>query len=325
MTKRILTALCLVLTMFFYSVGLAYGYTVDYYEKFYYTGPYYGSPYFAYLYSPFRDGSNNERYPYVTSKYNNPRPLTSSPHGSVDFGVDIGTPVYPLSNGQVTYVNSSIDPSFGKYVIIRLDVNRDGTLDNVWARYAHLNKIFISQGASVSIDTLIGESGSTGTTAAHLHVDLRDNNNSNTGVYHHLPWREYYNNRWDWNTGKDLDWMSGHSVSNRTFSVYCYGKTDGGVNITPSEVKLWVRKAGSSDPWRGYTMSHAGDYKYTVTVPSVDFPDGTTVEYFYSGKRGEVDESSYCPYGLYPAKFKAPAIPPSSTVNFAKYSHIMGW
>ena len=313
--KCIIFILILILTIA-NSVNV-FAYTYDSYEKFYYTGSFYGS---WYLYSPFRDGSNNQLYPGVTSKYNNPRSLTSSPHGGVDFTASVGTNVYPLAAGQVIYVNSSIDPDFGKYVVVRYDVNQDGYLDSVYGRHAHLNVINVSQNQSVYASTLLGQSGSSGTTAAHLHVDMRTNNNSNNGVYRSIPFREYYSNRSNWNYGRDLDWASQHSVSGRTFYVYCYGKTDGSANITPSEVKLWVRIAGSSNSWTGYSMTNGGSYRYNVTVPTTDFPSGTQVEYFFSGKRGDVSESSYCPYGLYPAKLKAPPIPPSTSYSYDKYT-----
>lgn len=325
MKIKTLISLLLAVLVLFSSTATVYAYTADYSEKFYYTGPYYGSPYFAYLYSPFRNSSGSELYPGITSKYNNPRSMTSSPHGGVDFSAVVDTPVYPLSSGQVVYVHKdAIDPTYGYYVIIRLDVNRDNTLDNAYARYAHLNEIYVNMDDKINTGTQIGLSGSTATPAPHLHVDMRDNNSSPTGVTHSLPWHLYYNNRSNWNYGKDLDWLSQHSITNRrTFAVYCYGKTDGSQNITPSEVKLWIRRAYTSDAWTGYVMSHAGSDQYTVTVPSADFPDGTTVEYLFSGKRGDVSESSYCPYGLYPAKFKAPAIPLDSIKTFARYSHVL--
>ncbi|MFZ5754226.1 MAG: M23 family metallopeptidase [Bacillota bacterium] len=131
MRKHIVSLLISLLLIF--SSMAAYGYTADYYEKFYYTGQFYGS---WYLYSPFRDGSNNKFYPGITSKYNNPRSLSSSPHGGVDFTASTGTNVYPLAPGVVEYVNTSIDPSFGKYVVVRYDVNQDGYNDSVFGRHA---------------------------------------------------------------------------------------------------------------------------------------------------------------------------------------------
>jgi|GEM_PF-6829291 len=252
--KRFVVPLILSLFLLLPSYPI-YAYTPDSYEKFYYTGPYYGS---YFLYSPFRDGSGNQDYSKgVTSKYNNPRSLSSSPHGGVDFSAASNTNVYPISSGQVVYVYNSIDASFGKYVVVRLDINGDNTLDSVYSRHAHLNSINVSQGQNVSATTLLGLSGSTGTTAAHLHVDMRDNNNTGNGVYHSLPWQKYYSDRSAWNYGRDMDWASQHYATGRTFSVNCYGKTDGSQDITPSEVKLWVRRSGTSDAWTGYSMSYS--------------------------------------------------------------------
>ncbi|QNB44884.1 hypothetical protein BR63_00185 [Thermanaerosceptrum fracticalcis] len=133
MRKQTIISLILPLLLIFTTVS-AYGYSADYSEKFRYTGQYYGT---WYLYSPFRDSSNNQLYPGVTSKYNNPRPLSSSPHGGVDFSAKTGTNVYPLAHSVVEYINTSIDPNFGKFVIVRYDVNQDGYTDAVYGRHAH--------------------------------------------------------------------------------------------------------------------------------------------------------------------------------------------
>lgn len=295
-------------------------YTVDYSEKFYYAGYGYGGS--TFLCSPFRDASLNEIFnAYITSKYNNPRDLSSSPHGGVDFSAAIGTKVYPLKNGRIVAFNdTTVDPNFGYYVIVQFDMNGDGQYngyDNVYARYAHLSKVIIKSG-NVYTTTCIAESGNTGTTSAHLHIDMRDNNLSPTGVTHSLPWQCYYSNRTYWNNGKDLDWMSVDSKNGRTFYIYCYGKTDGGANITPESVKLYIRVRDSGSAWSEYTMTNGGSYYYSCTVPSTDFPNGTYIEYFFCGKRN-LGSSTNNPYGFYPAKFKAPTVPPDSTKDFARY------
>ena len=308
----------LILLLIIIPSTFVFAYTIDYEEKFYYAGYGYGGS--TFLCSPFRDANLNEYYPYITSKYSNPRALSSSPHGGVDFGVGIGTNVYPLKNGRiVAYNDTTVDPKFGYYIIVQFDTNGDGqynSFNNVYARYAHLSKINKKSG-EVTTNTCIAESGTTGTTAAHLHVDLRDNNLSTTGVYHSLPWQCYYGNTSNWNTGKDLDWLCGDNKNGRTFNIFCYGKTDGGTDVTPESVKLYIRVRGSSSVWSEYTMNNGGSYYYLCTVPSTDFLSGTNIEYFFCGKRGNL--GSYNPYGLYPAKFKAPAIPPDSTKDFARY------
>jgi murein DD-endopeptidase MepM/ murein hydrolase activator NlpD len=316
------SVIILLIIIIFQSIP-ASAYTPSYDEKFYYAGYGYGTG--IHLRSPIRDGEEDD-YPTITSKYNNPRPLGSSPHGGVDFNVGIETEVYPLANCRViAYNDTVIDPNFGYYLIVQFDMDGDGNFDNVYARYAHLTEICVKDKTiedTIATDTVIALSGQTATEGApHLHVDLRDNNTSNTGVYHSLPWQQYYSNRLDWNYGKDLDWLCVDSKNNRTFSIYCYGKNCG-VDIIPESVKLYIRVRDSGSAWSEYTMNHEGSYKYSCTVLPEDFPDGTQIEYFFCGKRGNMG-SQYNPYGLYPAKFKAPEIPPVSTINFARYYSVI--
>lgn len=73
-------------------------------------------------------------------------------------------------------------------------------------------------------------------------------------------------------------------------------------------------------------MSSLGSYQYSYTIPSTDFSNGTTVEWFVGARRSGIS-SSYCDWGLYRAKFKAPQMEeangnptiPSSSLSFATY------
>jgi len=115
----------LLLALLVVSPLSAYGYSHDIsYEKFTYPGAYAGQ---HFLWSPFRDASNNEQFRTVTSKYNNPRPLVSSPHGGVDFSTSgQNLNLYSIGNGKVVAKNTSdTSAPFGFYVIIQLDVNND--------------------------------------------------------------------------------------------------------------------------------------------------------------------------------------------------------
>lgn len=195
MYKKTLITSILLLALLVVSPLSAYGYSQDIsYEKFTYPGAYAGQ---HFLWSPCRDANNNEDFRNVTSKYNNPRPLSSSPHGGVDFSTSgQNLNLYSIGNGKVVAKNTSdTSAPFGFYVIIQLDVNNDLYYDPVYVRYAHLQSSPVSVGQVVSPSTIVDVSGSTGTSAAHLHIDLRNNNNSNTGVIHHLPFQPYYSNR----------------------------------------------------------------------------------------------------------------------------------
>ena len=326
MFKKSFIAFILLLVLSAISTFSVYGYTQDIsYEKFFYTGSFYGT---WYLWSPCRDAYNNEDYRSVTSKYNNPRALSSSPHGGVDFSTGAGRNVYSIGYGKVVSKNTStIDPNFGYYVVIQLDVNQDASYDNVYARFAHLQSSPVSVGQVVTPTTIIGVTGSTGTSSAHLHADMRNNNSTSNGVIRHIPWQAYYGNVASWNYGKDLDWASVHGGTGRTISIYCYGKTDTSpYTYAPDVIYLYVREYGTANNWTMYAMQSLGSYQYSYTIPTGDFANGTTVEWFVGARRGGIS-SSYCDWGLYPAKYRAPQMEdgsgnptvPSSAISFRTY------
>jgi len=146
MRKRALIILVSLFMLF--QTPSVFAYSQDLYEKFYYTGNWWGSYFFK---SPFRDASNNQLYPSVTSKYNNPRNMSSSPHGGVDFSAASGTNIYSIGLGKVVSVNSStIDSSFGYYVVVQMDTNIDGNYDYEFVRYAHLQSCSVSVGQTVN-------------------------------------------------------------------------------------------------------------------------------------------------------------------------------
>ena len=88
-------------------------------------------------------------------------------HNGIDFGSGRGTEIYAASNGKV--VLAEFNSSFGSYIVIE---HKDGQS----TAYAHLDKLVISKGESVSKGQLIGYSGSTGrSTGPHLHYEVRTN------------------------------------------------------------------------------------------------------------------------------------------------------
>jgi murein DD-endopeptidase MepM/ murein hydrolase activator NlpD len=88
-------------------------------------------------------------------------------HNGIDFGSGRGTEIYAAANGKV--VLSEFNSSFGNYIVID---HKDGQS----TAYAHLDKLVISKGETVSKGQLIGYSGSTGrSTGPHLHYEVRTN------------------------------------------------------------------------------------------------------------------------------------------------------
>ena len=85
-------------------------------------------------------------------------------HNGVDIAAPMGTHVFAAMEGKVA--KTGVHPTYGKYIIC---THAGGY--QTW--YAHLHKIMVQQGKSVSQGQLIGEMGNTGySTAPHLHFSI---------------------------------------------------------------------------------------------------------------------------------------------------------
>ena len=88
-------------------------------------------------------------------------------HLGVDYGAPVGTPVRTVGDGVVDF--AGVQGGFGNVVIIRH--NRSDT-----TVYAHLSRIDVRRGQSVSQGQRVGAVGATGwATGPHLHFEFRVN------------------------------------------------------------------------------------------------------------------------------------------------------
>ena len=86
-------------------------------------------------------------------------------HRGVDIVVPTGTPVYAMSNGNVSFAGTVTD--FGLVVLVD---HRDG----ISTLYAHLSEILVVEGQAVTRDESLGLSGASGNaTGPHLHFEIR--------------------------------------------------------------------------------------------------------------------------------------------------------
>ncbi|MEP3264647.1 MAG: M23 family metallopeptidase, partial [Hyphomicrobiales bacterium] len=86
-------------------------------------------------------------------------------HSGMDFKAPIGTPVYATGPGKV--VKASWNGGYGRLV----EIQHAG---NITTRYAHLSRIDVKVGDSVTSGKVIGRVGSTGrSTGPHLHYETR--------------------------------------------------------------------------------------------------------------------------------------------------------
>ncbi len=86
-------------------------------------------------------------------------------HPAIDLATASGIPVYPVSDGKVVWVNYS-SLGYGNHILI--EDNRQ-----IQSLYAHLSKILVQAGETVTKKTQIGQVGATGwATGNHLHFEI---------------------------------------------------------------------------------------------------------------------------------------------------------
>lgn len=113
--------------------------------------------------------ANGFRFPVpggkVTQNYGN------NGHKGADIGRYCGAPIYAVANGTVYYVGNEKDIYGAKMVLVVHNVN--GRL--VFSQYAHLSGYNVSEGQTVTTNTVIGYMGDTGYSfGCHLHLEMSE-------------------------------------------------------------------------------------------------------------------------------------------------------
>ncbi len=89
-------------------------------------------------------------------------------HPGIDMPKPKGTPIKPIASGRVISVENGRF-GYGKSVVVEHS-------SGYASRYAHLSKIDVKVGDTVSTDTSLGGVGSTGrSTGNHLHMEIYEN------------------------------------------------------------------------------------------------------------------------------------------------------
>jgi len=106
-------------------------------------------------------------------------------HCALDIAADKGTPIIASYAGTVVEIDTSCSHNYGKsytcctsygnYVILKHAYTlKNGSTVTLYTRYAHMGKISVSTGQSVSAGDKLGTVGSTGhSTGFHLHYEIR--------------------------------------------------------------------------------------------------------------------------------------------------------
>ena len=105
---------------------------------------------------------------------------TRDPHHGVEFYNASGTPVLAAADGMVYYAGDDTARKFspwsgfyGNIVVLEHPLS-DEPFDRLYTLYAHLSKIDVNSGQTVTAGEKIGEVGLTGTASgSHLHFEVR--------------------------------------------------------------------------------------------------------------------------------------------------------
>ncbi len=90
-------------------------------------------------------------------------------HPGIDLGYPVGTPVFSIANGSIETTEYGRF-GYGNSIVV---AHKDG----LKSRYAHLSRIDVRPGDSITTDMQIGLVGNTGrSTGPHLHLEVRKNN-----------------------------------------------------------------------------------------------------------------------------------------------------
>lgn len=121
------------------------------------------------LFSPIRTDSITRIADYFGMRQNHPVLHIPKFHFGIDFDAEYGTNVHSTAKGVVSKIQHK-RWGYGNNIIIDHG-------DGYKTRYAHLAKIFVTEGDTVNLDDIIGEVGSTGmSTGNHLHYEVIFNN-----------------------------------------------------------------------------------------------------------------------------------------------------
>ncbi len=110
----------------------------------------------------------------ITNRYGSTANGKRDPHTGVEFVNKFGTPVYAAGEGKVIFAGPDKNPVYTRWP------NYYGNLvviehpDHFYTLYAHLSKILVQEGQTVTTRDQIGEVGQTGVAIGpHLHFEVR--------------------------------------------------------------------------------------------------------------------------------------------------------
>ena len=252
-------------------------------------------------------------WPTVTSSWNTPRGVGTNPHQGVDLSANY-MPVYAVWNGWLIRVGNNYTIRF------QIDINNDGIKNDAvyYCYYYHLSargsEGYYTKGAQIGIS---GDEG--GAYDPHLHFGGAITDSYGTRWYRNeinYRWTSYWCNGEDLDSFKQVNWNWDNGLN--TAQITIYFMDDPYTYISPSEVEIFHRKAGTSSWTDGGSMYYKGNYIYEYYFYG-KYPAGTSINWLVRIKRSGLSVYSYC---WAPAKYNQPSPNPNSTSNpYAYYTN----
>lgn len=256
----------------------------------------------------------------VNGPNNQPRYLggRSDLHNATDFRATAGTNVYPMFNGKVISIYQPVTVNNG-YVIIQYDINNDGSFDNYYAKYTHINPdTSLYKNKTLSMTDKIGEIDITRGAGWPPHLDLKDTN-SNGSISYKLY--RYYRTVTNWGYGNYLEFITGDTMSYDNLAI-SVNSMDDGTNAAPTRVEFYY-KIGSTGTWnQGPNMtkyingnSSGAYYRYSLNLKNATgASSGDIIYYYLAAIRGNGTISTSYNWGLWPQYYKMPNKTPSQII-----------
>ena len=272
--------------------------------------------------SPIIDGSGNQQWPTITSKWSEVRDVTendTSPHVGIDLSITTYKRVAAVSSGTITVLG-------GSYNTISLKVDSPS---NVWCHYEHLASTSgLRDGQTFKAGEFLATAGSAGTGSPHLHFGAYNKPNFGSAGSNYDGYRRGYRNETlyrhakSWEYGRNCDVFSQVGWNGGSAQVTVVFSGSGNTHREkPAEVRLYYRTTPTGAWIDGGTMSNSGsstDFVYTYDfTKKTSLASGTTIYWMVRIKRNN-SNISY-PYMWCPAQFYRPASDPNATTQRYAY------
>jgi len=226
-----------------------------------------------------------------TYRYGSTQKKTRQPHHGVEFYNPSSTPVFAAADGTVVYAGNDKETLFSPWPnfygnLIVIEHRFDGLEQPVFTLYAHLSKIEVSAGETVSTSQKIGEVGMTGSAlGSHLHFEVRVGENAYTATRNPELWLIPRSNA----DGRPCGALAGRIENTRgeplrvNLRVQYYPEPTG-VAAMAYDIETYApeeQPVGADDIWlENFALSdlHAGQYRITFVYMGVLYERWVEVE-----------------------------------------------